>query len=184
MNIQTKLWLSAAVLLASIPVAGAEGMGAYVGVGVGTETNLWTTGNSFKVFGGAKVHEFPISPKAGSIQLAVQGEYVNFGKSTDWLGNSIKAYSVGVDAVGTWVIPRDMVAWTDEKLGVVVKLGGAHVVENWNWNFGGSTTYTYNGLSKGVGVEYRVIPMVGVSAMAEYYPNGYDVIGISGVFHF
>lgn len=184
MRIQAILGLAAAVLLASIPAAEAEGLGGYVGVGVGAETNLWTTGNSFKVFGGAKIHEFPISPKAGSIQLAVQGEYVDFGSSTDWLGNSIKASSLGVDAVGTWVIPRDMVAWTDEKLGVVVKLGGAHVVEKWNYLFGGSATNTYNGVTKGVGVEYRIIPEVGVSAMAEYYPNGFDVIGVSGIFHF
>lgn len=169
-----------AILFASFStIAVAEDVGAYVGAGAGVPVVAYGSSSlGFKIFGGGKVHEFPIK-NAGSIELAIQGEYVNFGSSNYWI-SSISGNSMGVDAVGTWVIPRKWAGWADEKLGVVVKLGGSLVTEKWN----SGSTYTYAGLARGIGAEYRFISAVGVKLMHEQYPNGYSLISASGVFHF
>jgi len=159
--------------------AGAAGVGGYVGAGAGVPVVAYGTSNlGFKIFGGAKVHEFPIK-NAGAIELAIQGEYVNFGSSNYW-NTSISGYGMGVDAVGTWVIPRKWAGWAEEKLGVMVKLGGSVVTETWN----SGNSYTYTGVARGIGAEYRFIPTVGARLMHEQYPNGYSLISASGVFHF
>jgi len=174
------LKLGVGILFASISAtAGAEGLGAYVGAGVGVPVVAYGSSNlGHKVFGGAKVHEFPIK-NAGAIELAIQGEYVDFGSSNYWF-TSVSSTSMGVDAIGTWVIPKKWAGWADNKLAVVVKLGGNIVTEKWN----SGSSYTYTGLARGVGAEYRVIPAVGVRLMHEQYPSGYSLISASGVFHF
>jgi len=179
MRSKAGMLLGMAVLLAGLPaVAGAKELGGYAGFGLGEPTVAYGSSSlAYKIFGGFKVHEFDI-PKAGAIQLAVQGEYINFGKST-----SIYSYTnngLSVSAVGSWVIPEKWAGWANEKLAVIVKLGVGRV--STNASYGYSATYT--GVTEGIGAEYRVIPSVGVRAMIEYYPNGYEVIGVSGVFHF
>lgn len=159
--------------------AAAAGVGGYVGAGVGVPVVAYGSSSfGFKIFGGAKVHEFPIK-NAGAIELAIQGEYVNFGSSNYW-NTSISGYGMGVDAVGTWVIPGKWAGWAEEKLGIVVKLGGSVVTETWN----SGNSYSYTGVARGIGAEYRFIPAVGVKLMHEQYPNGYSLISASGVFHF
>lgn len=172
--------LGCAILFAGISAtAGAADLGAYVGAGAGAPVVSYGSSSfGFKIFGGAKIHEFPIK-NAGAIELAIQGEYVDFG-SSKYAYTDISGSSVGVDAVGTWVIPRKWAGWAEEKLGVVVKLGGSVVTETWN----SGNSYTYTGVAKGIGAEYRIIPAVGVKLMHEQYPGGYSLISASGVFHF
>ncbi len=181
MNIKAILKLVAALLLVHLSAAAnAEGLGAYAGFGVGTpRVVLGSSDLGFKIFGGAKIQDFSISD-GGKIDLAIQGEYVNFGKTT-YLNTSRTGYALAIDAVANWVIPRKWVSWTDEKLAVIVKLGGAHVAESGNSLTSSSTT---SGLSKGLGVEYRFMPELGVSVMHEQYPAGYELLNIAGVFHF
>jgi len=189
MRIKEKFGLGVAVLLASLSATVNADVGGYAGVEVGTPVNVFTSssGLAFKIFGGAKIHEFHISDKMGSIQLAIQGEYVNFGKFTNsWWGfgsDTGTASGIGVDAVGSWMTP----VFGGDKLGVIVKVGGAQVKEK--WNTGGSlyplgASFTYTGVSKGVAVEYRIIPALAVTAGSDWYPGGYGLLGISGVFHF
>ena len=172
--------LGFAILFAGISAtAGAESIGGYVGAGAGVPVVAHGSSNlGFKIFGGGKIHEFPIK-NAGAIELAIQGEYVSFGSSNYW-NTSVSGNSMGVDAVGTWVIPRKWAGWAEEKLGVVVKLGGSTVTETWN----SGSTYTYTGLARGIGAEYRFMPAMGVKLMHEQYPGGYSMISASGVFHF
>ena len=62
-----------AMLLAVLPaMAAAEGIGGYVGAGLGVPAVAYgSSGLAVKIFGGYKVHEFAI-PKAGAVQLAVR----------------------------------------------------------------------------------------------------------------
>lgn len=178
MYLKAKFCFSTALLLAGISSVNAEGLGVYAGIGAGAPaTILGTSSLGLKVYGGAKVHEFPIS-QAGSIDLAIQGEYVNFGK-TNYSLYSVTSESIGVDVVGSWTIPRVWAGWADEKLSVIVKLGTSIVSEN--WSYGGTSTST--GLAKGVGAEYRVLPAVGVNLMHEQFP-GYSLLSASGTYHF
>lgn len=179
MHTKARLLLGSAVLLTVLPsVAGAERIGGYVGAGLGIPSVAYgSSGLAIKIFGGYGVHDFAI-PKAGAIQLAVQGEYVDFGKST-WVSSWTNT-GISVAAVGSWVIPKKWAGWADEKVAVLAKLGGASVTTK--SSFG--TSYTYTGITEGVGAEYRVIPSVSVRAMVENYPNAYQVYGVSGVFRF
>lgn len=176
---KARLLLGSAVLLTVLPpMASAEGVGGYAGAGLGIPTVAYgSSGLALKIFGGYKVHDFAI-PKAGTIQLAVQGEYIDFGKST-WVSSWTNT-GISVAAVGSWVIPKKWAPWADEKVAVLAKLGGASVTTK--SSFG--TSYTYTGLAEGIGAEYRFIPSVSVRAMVENYPNAYQVYGVSGVFHF
>ena len=63
-----------------------------------------SSGLAVKLFGGSKVHQFDIS-KAGKLDLAIQGEYVDFGNSSA-MGTSWKQSAVAVAGVGSWIIPR------------------------------------------------------------------------------
>lgn len=166
-----------AVLMVGLSAPARSEVGGYAGVGLGLPSVSYGSSSlAYKVFGGYRVHEFNVS-KAGSIQLAVQGEYIDFGQST-----SITKWShtgMGVAAVGTWVIPKKWAKWADEKVAVIAKVGGASVTAKTSW-----TSYTYTGLAQGIGAEYRMIPMLSVRAMVENYPNGYQVFGVSGVFSF
>jgi len=159
-------------------VANADAVGGYVGGGVGVPSVAYgSSGLAFKVYGGAKVHEFDIS-KAGKLGLAVQGEYINFGNSS-FAGNSWTQSGIAAAAVASWVIPRKWAGWADEKLAVLVKAGVAKVDYGSN-----AVNYTSNGLTQGVGVEYSIAPAFSARAMVEYYPGSYNVFGIAGQFNF
>jgi hypothetical protein len=159
--------------------ANSDGLGAYVGAGVGIPHVAYgSSGLAFKLFGGAKVHQFDIS-KAGKLDLAVQGEYINFGSSS--VGNaSWKQSGVAVAAVGSWVIPRKWAGWADEKVAVLVKVGGSRVAYSSNRGF----DYTSTGVTHGIGADYNFTSQFAARAMAEYYPGSYNIYGISGVFKF
>ncbi|MBI5891513.1 MAG: outer membrane beta-barrel protein [Nitrosomonadales bacterium] len=159
--------------------ANAEVPGAYVGAGVGVPHVAYgSSGLAFKLFGGAKVHQFDIS-KAGKLDLAIQGEYINFGNSSA-RGASWKQSGFAVAGVGSWVIPRKWAAWADEKVAVLAKVGGSRVA--YSSSLGPS--YTATGVTHGLGADYSFTPQFSARAMAEYYPGSYNVYGISGVFKF
>ena len=157
----------------------SEGLGAYIGAGVGIPSVTYGSSSlAFKLFGGARVHQFDIG-KAGKLDLAIQGEYVNFGNSSAF-GTSWTQSAVAVAAVGSWVIPRKWAPWADEKVAILAKLGGSRVA--YSSNHGSSFTAT--GLTHGVGADYSVTPQFSARAMVEYYPGSYNVYGVSGVFKF
>ena len=174
-------WLLAAVLGVFSATANAE-VGAYAGVLVGTPSVAYGSSSmAYKVFGGYKIREFPVK-NAGVIDLAIQGEYINFGNSSfgTW---SYSHNGLGVAAIGSWVIPEKWADWAQEKVAVIAKAGGARVASKHTTTFS-SYTYNYTGLTYGVGAEYRFTPVLAARASVEFYPNGYDVIGIAGVFKF
>jgi hypothetical protein len=159
--------------------ANSELVGGYVGAGLGIPSVAYgSSGLAFKLFGGFKAHQFDIS-KAGKLDLAIQGEYVNFGNSSA-MGTSWSQSAVALAGVGSWVIPRKWAAWADEKVAVLVKVGGSRVA--YSSNHGSSFTAT--GVTHGIGAEYSFTPQFSARAMVEYYPGSYDVYGISGVFKF
>jgi hypothetical protein len=157
----------------------SEALGGYVGAGVGIPSVAYgSSGLAFKLFGGFKVHEFDIS-KAGKLGLAIQGEYVDFGNSSA-MGTSWKQSAVALAGVGSWVIPRKWAAWADEKVAVLVKVGGSRVAYSSNRG----SDFTATGVTHGVGADYSFTPQFAARAMVEYYPGSYNVYGISGVFKF
>jgi hypothetical protein len=159
--------------------AASDSLGAYVGAGVGIPQVVYgSSGLAFKLFGGAKVHEFDLS-KAGKLDLAIQGEYINFGSSSA-RGASWTQSGIAVAGVGSWVIPRKWAGWADEKVAVLVKVGGSRV--SYSSSLGPS--YTATGVTHGVGADYSFTSQLSARAMAEYYPGSYNVYGISGVFKF
>lgn len=159
--------------------ANSETLGAYVGVGAGVPHVVYgSSGLAFKLFGGAKVHQFDIS-KAGKLDLAIQGEYINFGNSSA-RGTSWEQSGVAAAAVGSWVIPRKWAAWADEKVAVLAKAGGSRIA----YSSSPGSSYTVTGVTHGVGADYSFTPQFSARAMAEYYPGSYNVYGISGVFKF
>ncbi|MBU1426341.1 MAG: porin family protein [Gammaproteobacteria bacterium] len=169
----------AALLTVASAAANSETLGAYVGAGVGIPHVAYgSSGLAFKLFGGYKVHQFDIS-KAGKLDLAVQGEYINFGNSsvnnTSW-----KQSGVAVAAVGSWVIPKKMAPWANEKVAVLAKVGGSRVAYSSN----PGSSYTATGVTHGIGADYSFTPQFSARAMVEYYPGSYNVYGISGVFKF
>jgi len=168
------------MLLAGLPaLAGAEELGGYVAVGVGVPSVVYGSSSlAYKVDAGFQVHEFPI-PKAGSIKLAVQGEYINFGNSSSYI-YSWSQSGMAATAVGRWLIPRNMAPWANEKVVVIAKLGGSTITTSSNYG----ASYTYTGLAQGIGAEYLLTNWAGVRAMVENYSGGFQVIGIAGVFHF
>lgn len=166
-------------VLAGSSVAAYAATDGYVGAGVGIPSVAYgSSGLAVKVFGGYKVHEFAIG-KAGKLDMAIQGEYVDFGNSS--VGNENWTQSgVAIAAVGSWVIPRKWSEWSNEKLAVLVKLGGARV--SYSSNFAGGFTAT--GVTEGVGADYNFTPTFAARAMVEYYPGSYNIYGISGMFRF
>lgn len=172
--------LMAAALLCSISAAAsAAGVEGFAGAGVGSPTVAYgSSGVALKIFGGAQVARFPL-PQAGDLDLAIQGEFVDFGNSSvgpvSW---SNRGFDVA--AIGSWVIPKKWAGWADEKVAVIAKLGGARVATSSN----SGLSYTYTGLTGGLGAEYRFTPVIAVRAMYEYFPSTYDLVGISGVFRF
>jgi len=168
-------------MLLGLPVgAGAEELGAYAGVGLGEPSVAYGSSNmAFRILGGYKIHEFPLK-NAGVIELAIQGEYVDFGNSTFTAATTWTNTGMSLAGIGSWVIPKKWADWADEKLSVIVKVGGARVATKSNWG----ASFTYTGLTEGVGAEYRFTKPLGVRAMIENYPNGYQILGVSGIFHF
>lgn len=164
----------------SAPASNAQsGMGAYVGAGVGVPSVAYGSSSlAFKLFGGYKVHEFDIG-KAGTLALAAQGEYINFGDSS--LGNAKwKQSGLAAAAVGSWVIPRKWAPWADEKVAVVAKAGLGRVTYSSN----SGLSYTSTGLTHGVGADYYFTSNFVARAMIEYFPGSYNVYGISGMYKF
>lgn len=160
-------------------MAEAEVLGGYVGGGLGVPSVAYgSSGLAYKLYGGYKVHAFDIA-KAGKLELAAQGEYVNFGSSS-FMGNSWTQSGIAAAAVASWVIPRKWAGWADEKLAVLVKAGVGKV----DYANNAGLNYTSTGLTQGVGAEYRIIPAASVRAMVEYYPGSYNVFGVSGQFNF
>lgn len=161
--------------------ATAENVGGYVGVGLGLPTVAYGSSSvAFKLFGGAKVHTFEIG-QAGKLDLAIEGEYVNFGSSSSG-GTSWTNSGFGVAGVGLWIIPKRWAPWAEEKVAIIAKAGGSRISNSSNNGYYNS--YTYTGLTTGVGAEYRFAPQAVVRAMVEYYPGAYNVIGISGILKF
>jgi hypothetical protein len=156
----------------------AEALGGYVGGGLGIPSVAYGSSSlAYKVYGGYKVYTFDIS-KVGKLDLAVQGEYINFGSSS-FVGNSWTQSGIAAAAVASWVIPRKWAGWADEKLAVLVKAGVGKVDYGYS-GFNNSST----GITQGVGAEYRFIPAASVRATVEYYPGSYNVFGVSGQFNF
>ena len=178
MNINFKFVL-VALLFGISSTANAEGVGGYIGAGFGVPSVAYGSSSlAFKMFGGYKVHQFPI-PNAGAIDLAIQGEYVDFGNSS--AGNSSWTNStIGVAAIGSWIIPKKWAGWAEEKIAVIAKAGGASTSTQSN----SGNSYTYTGLTHGVGAEYRFMPMFAARLMIEQYPGAYTVHSISGMFRF
>lgn len=165
-------------LLGALP-AEAENLGGYAGAGLGVPAISSTSGLAVKIFGGYKLHDFSIG-KAGMLQLYIQGEYVDFGKTT--VGTTSWADSgMAVAGVGAWVIPRKWAEWTDEKVAVIVKVGGSRVSSK-SSNAVFSATYT--GMTQGAGAEYRLNNSAAARAMIEQYPNGNQLVTVTGVFSF
>lgn len=168
-----------ALLAVVSAAANAETPGAYVGGGVGIPSVAYGSSSlAVKLFGGANVHQFDIS-KAGNLDLAIQGEYIDFGNSST-MGTSWKQSAVAVAAVGSWVIPRKWAAWADEKVAVLVKVGGSRVAYSSNRG----SDFTATGVTHGIGADYNFTSQFAARAMVEYYPGSYNVYGISGVFRF
>ncbi len=169
-------------LLSGSSVAAYAGTDGYVGAGLGVPSVAYGSSSlAAKIFGGYKIHEFELgnAGSAGKLDLAIQGEYVDFGNSsvgsTTWTQTG-----VAVAAVGSWVIPRKWAEWADEKFAVVAKLGGSQVSYSSNWG----ASYTDTGLTEGVGAEYNFTQAFTARAMVEYYPGSYNIYGISGMFRF
>lgn len=152
---------------------------AYVGAGVGIPSVAYGSSSlAVKLFGGYKINQFDIK-EAGKLDLAIQGEYIDFGSSSS-LGASWTQSGVAVAAVASWVIPRKWAPWADEKVAVLVKAGGARVAYSSNNGF----DYTATGLTQGIGADYNFNSQFAARAMIEYFPGSYSVHGISGVFRF
>lgn len=187
-----KLGWGIAVLMAGLSTSASADAGGYAGVGLGKVMSITgSSGLAYKLYGGAQVHEFPISAKMGSIKLAIQGEYVNFGSYTNgfsWAGvgwsTTGKASGFGVSALGSWLAP----VWGGDKLSVLVRVGGAQVKDTYTTTYSGgwitSGSSTHVGVSRGIGAEYHIIPMLGVSLMYDSYPGSFSLTNVSGVFHF
>lgn len=159
--------------------ANSGNAGGYIGAGVGIPHVVYGKSSlAYKLFGGAKVHQFDIA-KAGKLDLAVQGEYINFGNSSVG-GASWEQSGFAVAAVGSWVIPRKWAGWAEEKVAVLVKVGGSRVA----YSSSHGNDYTSTGVTHGIGADYSVTPYFSARAMVEYYPGSYSVYGISGVFKF
>lgn len=165
-------------LLSGASVAANAGTDGYVGVGLGIPSVAYGSSSmAFKVFGGYKIQEFELT-NAGKLDLAIQGEYVDFGNSSA-LGQTWTQSAVAVAAVASWVIPRKWAGWADEKFAVIAKLGGSQVSYSSNW-----ASFTDTGLTEGVGAEYNFTPAFAARAMVEYYPGSYNIYGVSGMFRF
>ena len=168
-----------ALLAVVSAAANAETPSAYVGGGVGIPSVAYGSSSlAVKLFGGANVHQFDIS-KAGKLDLAVQGEYIDFGSSSA-MGTSWTQSAVAVAAVGSWIIPKKWAPWADEKVAILVKAGGSRVAYSSNRG----SSYTATGLTHGIGADYNFTSQFAARAMVEYYPGSYDVYGISGIFRF
>lgn len=166
-------------LLSGTSAAAYAGTDGYVGAGVGIPSVAYGSSSlAVKVFGGYKVHEFDLA-KGGKLDLAIQGEYVDFGNSS--VGNvSWNQSGIAVAAVGSWVIPRKWAGWADEKFAVIAKLGGSTV----SYSSNNGSSFTNTGLTEGLGAEYNFTPAFAARAMVEYYPGSYNIYGVSGMFRF
>jgi hypothetical protein len=159
--------------------AASEGGPAYIGAGLGIPSVAYGSSSlAVKLFGGYKINQFDIK-EAGKLDLAIQGEYIDFGSSSAH-GASWSQSGVAVAAVASWVVPRKWAPWADEKVAVLVKAGGARVAYSSNNGF----DYTATGLTQGIGADYNFNSQFAVRAMIEYFPGSYSVNGISGVFRF
>lgn len=162
-----------------VATGGSEGGLAYIGAGVGIPSVAYGSSSlAVKLFGGYKINQFDIN-QAGKLDLAIQGEYIDFGNSSS-LGASWTQSGVAVAAVASWVIPRKWAPWADEKVAVLVKAGGSRVAYSSNRGF----DYTATGLTQGIGADYNFNSQFAARAMIEYFPGSYSVHGISGVFRF
>lgn len=111
------------------------------------------------------------------ISIAVEGEYVNLGK-TSYLFGDYKADAMGVAAAATYPINRQFSATA--KAGVSRTTNKYTSANNPFVNY----NYSYIGLHGGIAGQFHLNDKIGFLAGYDFYPNGYDMMSISAMFKF
>ena len=149
----------------------------YAGVKVGpSDVGGGTTG--FGAYGGYTLfgpNTFKNNDFFSKLSFAVEGEYVDLGKSTTW-GITYSATTLGAMAAATYPL--------NEKFSIIVKAGMSSVTSKisgcgWWCN----TSSTSIGLHTAAAGHFNITPKIGVRAGYDSY-SGYRLMSASGVFKF
>lgn len=169
----------AANALAAGGVADAKGT-IHVGVKAGP-SNLTTSPIGFGVYGGYTLfgpNTFKNNDFFSKVSFAVEGEYVDLGSVTGY-----SASTMGAVAAATYPI--------NDQFSAIAKAGVASVTHKFPSAYicgfticTGTASVTTTGVHGGIAGQYNLTQKIGLRAGYDFYPDGFSMMSVSGVFKF
>lgn len=142
-------------------------------------TNYVNSPMGFGIYGGYTI----VGPDTfrgnffSKISIAVEGEYVNLGK-TNYAFGDYKANGLGVAAAATYPINRQFSA--------TAKAGVSRTSNTYTDRTNPYINYSnsYIGLHGGIAGQFHLNQQIGFLAAYDFYPNGYDMMSVGAMFKF